>query len=525
MPEPTDTETADIRITRRIRVGDPSAAVEILAHHRAAVLAHARLYCPDEQDAQHLTGETFALALEAVREGDGPAAAWRPYLASSVRHIAAEWAADHRAGRLSTGFTAWIAHLPGNGSPAAATAEADSVLLRALRALPEHRQTELWHALTDGPAASAPEDPAAEPARLALWEAYLQVFAQTSDRACRHLAAAMGDTVARQVTHQSLDRHTAGCVKCRRAQAELTAIHGWDRDVLYGALLPWTMDRPWTTDRVPGSTEAAAPASGRASPPVDGERRRDHNRALALCIGVAVTTVVAIVAVTAASPGADGHLASPAPLAVPVTAPPIALDGTAPAPPSPDASPTTAATRPPVPGTTATAAPTTAAPTTPAPSPTGRPAGFRLRNTRTGLCVGPQDPDGAFIQLQACTGALSQRWERVAAGRDAYQLRNTGTGKCLDGTSGGGNIVRVVQSTCLPAAGGTVQLWTFRAEPDGSSFRLLFVPPVPSSDYPSHLFGPQDWSAGDPPGNGTYLAQLPDYYHSPSFIFTADNAS
>ncbi|MFJ1709728.1 RICIN domain-containing protein [Kitasatospora sp. NPDC088346] len=525
MTEPMDPETADAELTRRIRLGHPAAAAEILLRHREAVLAHARLYCPDEQDAQHLTSEAFTRTLDAVRSGGGPSAAWRPYLATAVRRTATQWAVGDRGPRLAAGFTAWLASLPGAEEPewAAVGAEEKSVMVRALRSLPEPWQAALWQALIDGVAEpGAPVGVAAsvfEIARRGLGEAYLQVFAQTSDRACRHLAAVLGDAAQGKASHDSLDRHTATCGKCSRARAELTAVYTGEWDVLYAALMLWPAGPlpEAATATVSGSgtflLSPTAATAGHAVPHDVGDRRRDRKRALALCIAVAVTTAAAIVAAPFAK--SDAHRTTPTPTAVAAVPPGVVPAGAAA--PTADASPTHTHTP-----TVGTAPLSTAPVASRGPSPSSRPLGFRLLNTRAGLCAGPRDPAGAFIELQACTGDASQRWERIAAGDDTYQLRNTGTGKCLDGTTGGGNAVKVVQAACLPSSDREVQRWRFRAEADGASFRLLFVPAVPSSDYPVHVLGPQDWTNGHPPGNGTGLAQLPDYYNSPSFTFTAD---
>ncbi|WP_371493910.1 RICIN domain-containing protein [Kitasatospora sp. NBC_00374] len=532
MPEPMASETADARVTRLIRVGHPSARAEVLARHQDAALGQAGLYCPDDQDAHRLAEEAFALTLQAVREGGGPSAAWRPYLASAVRLTAARWAGDGLDARLSAGFTAWLAALPGSEDPASAavSAEEDSVMLRALRALPEHWQAALWRAFADEHGNPGNPPPSAA-TRDGLWEAYLQAFAQTSDRACRHLAAAMGDSVRHRTAHPNLDRHTAACDRCRRARTELSAIHTWNPDRLYGALMLWTARRPAGPPAAapPGLGQtslplAAAPTAARhAAAPTTDDRHRDHRRSLVLCAGAAVTTVVVIVAVTAAIPEPDGHPRSSAPVVtVPVTTSPV-VSGAVSASPVPSAAPTTAGPTAPVAAPPASsAAPSPTAPSSSAPSPTGRPAGFRLLNTTSGLCVGPEDPAGPSIELQSCSQDASQRWERIAAGNNTYQLRNTGTGRCLDGTTGGGNTVKVVQAECLPASDREVQLWKFSPEPDGTAFRLFFVPPVPSSDYATHLLGPVEWTKVRPPSEGTYIAQLPDYYHSASFAFTAD---
>ncbi|WP_280669997.1 MULTISPECIES: RICIN domain-containing protein [unclassified Kitasatospora] len=164
-------------------------------------------------------------------------------------------------------------------------------------------------------------------------------------------------------------------------------------------------------------------------------------------------------------------------------------------------------------------APLPAAAVTPAPSPSG-PVGLRLINLSTGLCVGIADPTSFALLLQPCTADGSQGWERLPAGQDTYQLRNTGTGTCLDGTTGGGNVVTVLLQSCRSGPDRAAQLWRFAPGSGPGTFRLWLLPPVPSSDYSAHLLGPQDWPPSDPPHAGSVIVQLPNYYNSDSFLFT-----
>jgi hypothetical protein len=155
-----------------------------------------------------------------------------------------------------------------------------------------------------------------------------------------------------------------------------------------------------------------------------------------------------------------------------------------------------------------------------APPPTG-PIGLPLVNMSSGLCVGITDRSADTpLQLQQCTGQASQRWERLAADQDAYQLRNVGTGTCLDGTTAGGNLVAVALRSCRSGKQRAQQVWRFDPDARTGAVRLWFVPSVPSSEDASHLLGPEQWPKDDPPRIGSTLVQLPDYYHSSSFLFT-----
>nr|WP_237519994.1 RICIN domain-containing protein [Streptomyces sp. HUCO-GS316] len=172
----------------------------------------------------------------------------------------------------------------------------------------------------------------------------------------------------------------------------------------------------------------------------------------------------------------------------------------------------------------------TSAPGQRSPAPSGTPddppVGSQLVNRRTGLCVGAQSrAAGTWLRLEECRTTALQRWEAVKDASGAYRLRNSGSSKCLDGTDADGNVVRAVLNDCgdHSSAHYTVQLWTISPVADSGAFRLQFVPPVASSDYSLHLLGPEDWSNESPPRKGSYLAHLPDYYNSESFVFTMNH--
>ncbi|MFH9349781.1 RICIN domain-containing protein [Kitasatospora sp. NPDC017646] len=195
---------------------------------------------------------------------------------------------------------------------------------------------------------------------------------------------------------------------------------------------------------------------------------------------------------------------------------------------SPTASPSTAAPTgtsapsvQPAAATSVDTTPSTAPPAAPAPPVVG---GLPLVNHGSGLCIGLTTSTraaGPFqLQLQQCNGQATQHWQRLPAGEDTYQLRNTATGTCLDGTTAGGNSVTVTLQTCRSDTGRAEQLWRFAPDAQEDTFRLVFVPRVPSSDYSAHLLGPQEWSKADPPHPGSLLVHLPDYYDSDSFVFT-----
>ncbi|MEU6232231.1 RICIN domain-containing protein [Kitasatospora sp. NPDC047058] len=563
----TGVTTTDAELARLIRDGherDRSpAAAELTHRHIAAVRAYAGLLCADERAAEELADESFERTLEAVRTGTGPTAGWRPYLLAEVRRTAAGRADTGRGAALSTGFASWLETLPQpdpaapSARDAATAAEADAFLLRGFLGLSEHQQAALWDCLGDPADQSTTPRPVPEaPARQILYEAYLQAYAaRVPDRSCRHLTAALGEFVRDGAADdtEKLGGHLSRCDGCGRARAELTAIDLWQRPVLLRGLLLWAGEPSSTALPVAAAGTLPAPAAAprpatrtRARPPHDGGRRPGGRRAMtsfaaagagaaaALVIaGVVLTTVQA--AGTHPSPAGALTLPSsvePASPAGPASTGPVTIadspsDGPS-ATPSPTA-PTTPASAGPSHVKPATSAPATPSPAPSSPAPTteavapppSQPTGLPLVNRVSGLCVGLTDRNpGSPLQLQQCTGQAAQRWERLTVGQDTYQLRNADTGMCLDGTTAGGNSVTVVMRSCRSGAQAAQQLWRFEPDAKTGAVRLWFVPPVPSSDYASHLFGPYNWPEADPPRIGSALVQEPDYYHSSSFLFT-----
>ncbi|WP_085214368.1 RICIN domain-containing protein [Streptomyces sp. Amel2xC10] len=420
------------------------------------------------------------------------------------------------------------------------------LLLRALRSLPPAVQAVLCPELAEEPEESTESEDAhwdgvgvdVDSARRQLSEAYLRSYAAVAaGRTCRHLAVVMDDTVRGGVSHRSqdLDAHADVCRSCAAARAELTVVQSASASALAAVLLD-AASTAETTARAEGDPEGT-PASGVTAPDeaasaaeADAPGRVRGLRALAMAPssraaavgGVVVTALAtAVVAISGLSgdtrnPPARTTAAPPARYALPTAAPAVTASAT------PSGPGGTASGRP-SPSPTPSASAEAEATVTPAARTAPRAVtGFQLVNKATGLCVEVQSyAAGAALRLEDCDAGARQRWETVQAGNGARQLRNTGTHKCLDGTGRGGNIVRVVQNDCLDSrsAQQAVQLWTVEPEGDDGFFRLRFVPSVPASDYSSHLLGPEDWWRENPPRRGSYLAQLPNYYDSESFLF------
>ncbi|MGW6975282.1 hypothetical protein ACWGAU_27325, partial [Streptomyces sp. NPDC054952] len=111
-------------------------------------------------------------------------------------------------------------------------------------------------------------------------------------------------------------------------------------------------------------------------------------------------------------------------------------------------------------------------------------------------------------------------WQRLPAWKNTHQLRNADTGTCLDGTTGGGNLVEVTLRPCRTGADRATQLWRFDPDARSGAYRVWFVPRVSHSDYSDHLLGPRNWPKADPPRPGSEMVHLPNYYNSVNLLFT-----
>ncbi|MEV6212529.1 RICIN domain-containing protein [Kitasatospora sp. NPDC051914] len=541
MSDPAADPLPDVEHVRR------PAAPLLTTRHNDALVAYARRLCRDEQAAQELAEEVFTATLESAPRGTGPAQARPPQLLAAARHTAAAWADTGRIALLSPGFAAWLrtlrrTHLLAPCARAAVTAaEENAALLQVFRKLPDTLQADLWHSLEDATGPTGPPSTAGAPtaelphpeAVQRFYGAYLRHYvAHAPRRNCRQLVARLGDTVRRDTGDDALDLHLGRCPDCARARADLTVIHTWQRPALREALLLWTGDHepePEGTAVLPATPTGPPPSAPQPGPPVPvpppavpddpaatgtpSRRPSDRTVRLGLCVlGLGVLTVAAATVAP--------HRAAPTAAAPP---PPSASPAVSRATPPPVPSPTA-----PVPSTPATPAPDDNSPASgsptaddaPPPSPTPRIAAFRLVNVRTGLCVSPDGQDGAGVHLATCDGSVSQRWRFPRSSSDGLlQVRNAADGRCLDGTTEGGNVVTVVLRECR--ADRREQLWRAVGSKGSAAFRLHFAPCVAKSDYTDHLLGPGDIWPG-PAEAGSPLVHQPNYYDKDDFLFTTD---
>ncbi|MFJ3975833.1 sigma-70 family RNA polymerase sigma factor [Streptomyces sp. NPDC090021] len=498
---------------------------EVFARHHPSVLAYARTCCRDLSTAQDLAAEAFARTYRAIAWGAGPEYAWRPYLLTCVRRLAAVWAREASRTRLSDDFEEWVGRLSdgADAEDAVFSAEEESLVLHAYRSLPERWQAVLWHSVVE-------HEPAAETAarlgisaggvgslaaraREGLREAYLRAHLDRSaSDECKHYGGQIAARLRRPGTRltRDLGRHLQGCAGCAQAERDLRAVNGRLGVLLLGGILLWN---PASFLPALGGGGAQLAAAGTLSgTQLAGAKAGAVKWAAAAAVAGTAATVAVLLPADSEGRG-SGQVAAPvSTFAVPrgplAQATPIAAIGSA-------AFASAPAVRLPSPSASVTAS---ASPVPPSASPsTDRAgAGSALVNVASGLCVGG---GGGRVQLEPCTGKAGQRWERLPERRGTYQLRNAATGSCLDGTAGGGNTVGVTLRGCRADGERGTQLWRFEQDMYPGTYRVWFVPKVPASDYADHLLGPRNWPKADPPRPGSEMVHLPNYYNSVNLLF------
>lgn len=455
----------DALLTAAVRDGGDPAAVEELYHrHADAVSAYARTCCRDPHTAEDLASEAFTRTVQAVRDGKGPADAWRPYLLAVVRHTAAQWADRARQVDLTPEFGEWLRGTPEvrsgeSGESTVVRAEDGGLVATAFRSLPERWRAVLWHAVVE-------EEPAAKVgallgltpsgvtsltarAREGLREAYLVAHAEqgAASEECRRCSGRLAAAVRRSRRPRRdvrLERHLEECGRCRRAVRELTDLNQRLRSVLPAAVLLFGG---------PANVKARATAATAAGPAVGGG-------VTGVKAGVlAAGTVAVLLGGWAWWPDGGGEPERPAPA---VSAAPSSA-------PAPRAS--AASSPPPTPSVTASPSPSSS-PSAPAVSAGARPTALggpsTLRFVSTGGCMeipGGAARSGVRPVEAGCDGTAAQQWrlaEPFAGDRSRVQVLNEATGMCLARSGGTEDHAPVDQQPC--DAGQAGQLWNLWAD-------------------------------------------------------------
>ncbi|GMA94326.1 hypothetical protein GCM10025881_11500 [Pseudolysinimonas kribbensis] len=139
--------TSDAELIESARSGDTRAFGELWQRHYRSAARVAR-QCTSSIDADDLVSEAYARIFQRVLAGGGPDGAFRPYLYTTIRNLAATWGAqqsrdiqvdlidDFEDERIPDDPAAWALDR--------------TLTARAFRSLPERWQTVLWYTEVEG---------------------------------------------------------------------------------------------------------------------------------------------------------------------------------------------------------------------------------------------------------------------------------------------------------------------------------------------------------------------------------------
>ncbi|WP_436735665.1 sigma-70 family RNA polymerase sigma factor [Streptomyces sp. BBFR102] len=470
---------------------EAGAVEELYRRHAPAVLAYARLCCRDPHTAEDLASEAFTRTVQAVRGGQGPEQAWRPYLLAVVRHTAADWAARARRVELEPGFGEWLESQAGpagegpagalrepSGEERAIRAEEGGLIAAAFRSLPERWRAVLWHSVVE-------EEPAARVGRLlgltpggvaslasrareGLREAYLAAHAEqgAADEECRRCGGRLAAAVRRSRPRKDtlLDRHLEHCARCRRAARELTDLNQRLRAVLPAAVLLFG-----GTDYLATRPAASGAAPAEAAPEAAGGQVAGAKAALA------VGSVAVLLGGWLLWPGGEtpdrpaAGASAGASAGTRAERTHSASAGLSP-PPSPSPSPSPV----PSPSRSAVGSPSATAVPSPPRGALGGPSALRFVSTGGCLAIpGGAAEAGTRPVEAACDGGAAQRWvllEPYPGDRSRTQVRNEATGLCLTRSGGTEDHAPVEQHRCDAAR--ETQLWNLWTDTAKSEMAL-----------------------------------------------------
>ncbi|WP_378100699.1 sigma-70 family RNA polymerase sigma factor [Cellulomonas sp. T2.31MG-18] len=234
---------SDADLIAASRTRDAAAFGALYERHAGAALVVARQHTDSAADAEDVVADAFTAVWGALQRGSGPTEAFRAYLFTVVRRVAA---VRRDAGRR-TQATDDVAVLEAGALPEADAAEPAlaglerGLVARAFASLPERWQAVLWHSEVEGlqPAQIAPllgltansTAALAYRAREGLRQAYLQQHLnEPLSEACRAVSGKLGGYVrgglgARDT--KAVEAHLDECGRCRGLVLELGDVsHG-----------------------------------------------------------------------------------------------------------------------------------------------------------------------------------------------------------------------------------------------------------------------------------------------------------
>jgi RNA polymerase sigma factor (sigma-70 family) len=201
-------------------------------------MRHARHWTRSEAAAEDLCAESFTRVLYAIRNGNGPTEAFRPYLLTAMRNVARDWAEGDRRTLLVPDLVD-VAPVEPEADPVIEALERSLAGL-AFMSLPERWQTVLWQTEVEeeGPTQLAPQlgiDAAAVAAlayraREGLKQAYLQAhITEIGSPSCRPYAERLGTHTRGKLRGREAAKvrhHLKHCAECVGLYTMLKYVNG-----------------------------------------------------------------------------------------------------------------------------------------------------------------------------------------------------------------------------------------------------------------------------------------------------------
>lgn len=281
---------SDDQLIAEARAGGRASFGELWRRHYGAGIGAARAIAP-RLDAEDLVAEAFARIFRLVSAGRGPTEAFRPYLYSTIRNLAARWGTSGASetavediGELADPFI--------SADPELRAVER-TITVRAFRSLPERWRTVLWYTEVEGldPHEVAPllgvsanaVAALAYRAREGLRTAWVQ--AHISDRGipdeCRWAVTHLGEQARGSLSardRRGMDAHLLDCARCTILHEEAEDLAGHLGAMVLPIVVGSTAASAWAAAGSPASVSwaagvpampvsvVAAPAASLASP-------------------------------------------------------------------------------------------------------------------------------------------------------------------------------------------------------------------------------------------------------------------
>ena len=391
-----DRDPPDKELIDRVRDGDLEAFDPLYRRHRGSAMRHARYWTRSEAAAEDLSAESFTRVLYAIRNGNGPTEAFRPYLLTAMRNVARDWAEGDRRTLLMADLVD-VAPPEPEQDPVLAALER-SLAGQAFMTLPERWQTVLWQTEVEqeGPTQLAPQlgiDAAAVAAlayraREGLKQAYLQAhISEIGSPSCRPFAERLGTHTRGKLRGREaakVRQHLKHCAECVGLYAMLKYVNG-NIHVLIGpavigagAAANGAILLAGVGAGAAGGTAAGTGGATHASVAARIVSKARHASPRQQAVAVGTTAAVAVAAIAFALTGSESSppvaAAKPKPSQILPTKPAASIAAPAPKPTPSSPAPSSPAVIAPVVPPPSSRAPTTPAPvphtTSPAPTPT-----------------------------------------------------------------------------------------------------------------------------------------------------------